>query len=64
MKRLVLWLTGLLFLSGCSQVETILYSPQQTGAEWLERQPFVELEFGIREFVLVQPSSTAFVYRE
>jgi hypothetical protein len=62
MRRAYLWLLGLLALSGCDQLNTILYSPQQTGQDWLTSQPYVELEIASQEFILVQPSSTIFVY--
>ena len=62
MKRTFPWLLGLLVLSGCNRLDTIIYSPQQTGQEWLASQPFVELTIGSRDFILVQPSSTVFVY--
>ena len=62
MKRVFLSLISGLLLSGCGQLDSILYSPKQTGAEWLAHQPFVALEIASRKFVLVQPSSTIFVY--
>jgi hypothetical protein len=62
MRRAYLWLLGLLVLSGCGRLDSILYSPQQTGQEWLASQPFVELAIGSRNLILVQPSSTVFVY--
>lgn len=62
MKRIALILLGLFTLSGCGQLDTILFNPQQTGQEWLARQPFIELSIGARDFILMQPSSTFFVY--
>lgn len=62
MKRAFLSSISLLILSGCSRLDTILYSPQQTGEDWLNHQPFVALEIASRKFILVQPSSTFFVY--
>jgi hypothetical protein len=49
-------------LSGCSRLDSIPCTPKQTPAAWLEMQPFVEVEIASRDFILVQPSSTAFVY--
>ena len=62
MKRAVLSLFGLLTLSGCGRLDTLLYSPPQTGQEWLASQPFVKLELASHQFILIQPSSTIFVY--
>jgi hypothetical protein len=61
-KRITLWLFGLITLSGCGRLDTLLYIPQQTGQEWLASQPYMELELASHEFILVQPSSTFFVY--
>jgi len=44
MKRAFLSSISLLILSECSRLDTILYSPQQTGEDWLNYQPFVALE--------------------
>lgn len=62
MKRAYLSFIGFLILSGCGRLDSLLYSPQQTGEDWLNKQPFVELEAASRKIVLVQPSSTIFVY--
>jgi len=59
---MVVWLLGLLFLSGCGRLDSIPYEPQQTPETWLTLQPFVTLRLGSGEFVLVQPSSTVLVY--
>ena len=62
MKRAWLSLVSLLILSGCNRLDTLLYAPQQTGADWLNSQPFVALEIASRKLILTQPSSTVFVY--
>ncbi len=62
MKRAFLSSISLLILSECSRLDTILYSPQQTGEDWLNHQPFVALEIASRKIILVQPSSTFLVY--
>ena len=51
-----------LILSACGRLESIPYSPEQTPESWLLIQPFVEMQFGQFNFILVQPSSTIFVY--
>jgi len=62
MKRTYFYLAILLILSGCNRLDTLLYVPQQTGVDWLNRQPFLKVEFASIQFILVQPSSTVFVY--
>jgi hypothetical protein len=41
---------------------SIPYSPEQTPESWLHIQPFVVFKFREIDFILVQPSSTVFVY--
>ncbi|MCP5097845.1 MAG: hypothetical protein GY943_20040 [Chloroflexi bacterium] len=53
---------SLLLLSGCDRLASIPYMPEQTPENWLRTQPFVDLKIGRVNFVLVQPSSTIFVY--
>lgn len=62
MRRVSLLGISLLLLSGCARLATIPYHPQQTPASWLQIQPFVVMELGTVDFILVQPSSTVFVY--
>ena len=62
MRRSFPWLTSFLVSSGCSRLDSIPHSPKQTPESWLEIQPFVEIEIGSKEIILVQPSSTIFVY--
>ena len=62
MKRAFLWLIVCLSLSGCNRLDTLLYTPLQTGKDWLKNQPFLTVELLSQKFILVQPSSTIFVY--
>ena len=52
----------ILALTGCASLDSIPYSPRQTPQSWLQIQPFLEVELGKLELILVQPSSTIFVY--
>ncbi len=45
-----------------NQVDKILYTPVMTPEEWLESQPWIQLDFFSLNIILVQPSSTLFVY--
>jgi hypothetical protein len=54
-------LAGLL-LSGCSSLASIPSSPAQTPEGWLKIQPFIAFQWRASEVILVQPSSTFFVY--
>ncbi len=59
------WLYGLagtLFLTGCSSLDQLAYEPQYTPQEWLVWQPNAEAWFAGRSWILMQPSSTVFVY--
>ena len=62
MKRLPLWMLALVLLSSCGRLDSIPYQPPQTPESWLAMQPYVTLNLGAREIILVQPSSTALVY--
>jgi hypothetical protein len=62
MKKATYLSIVLLVLSACGRLESIPYSPEQTPESWLQIQPFVELNIGKFDFVLVQPRSTIFVY--
>ena len=58
-----IWLIlAALILSGCGSLSSIPSSPVQTPEGWLSIQPFIKIHFGSSEFILVQPSSTVFVY--
>ncbi len=58
-----LWLVLVaLVLSGCSSLSAIPSDPVQTPESWLRIQPFIAMQLGGAEFILVQPSSTFFVY--
>jgi hypothetical protein len=62
MRRCLLCFTGLLASSGCNRLDSIPHIPKQTAESWLESQPFVNIGIGGKDIVLVQPSSTIFVY--
>lgn len=62
MKRIPFFSIILFVLSGCSGLGSIPYYPEQTPESWLQIQPFMDLKIGGIEFVLIQPSSTIFVY--
>jgi hypothetical protein len=60
--RCLTWVCSLLTLSACGQLDSIPYSPEQTAQTWLQIQPFWKFQFGGREIILVQPSTSALVY--
>ena len=62
MRRISLLSIGSLVLSGCSHLASIPYYPEQTPESWLIIQPFAQVKIGGVSFILVQPSSTIFVY--
>lgn len=62
MKRIILLSIGILGLSGCDRLASIPYRPAQTPESWLETQPFVVIRGETFNFILVQLSSTIFVY--
>jgi hypothetical protein len=51
-------LSGLVILPACSRLSEIPYNPPHTPEAWLSSQPFVAFS----NWILVQPSSTVFVY--
>jgi hypothetical protein len=58
-----IWLVfATLVLSGCSSLSSIPASPIQSPESWLSIQPFIKFYIGSSEIILVQPSSTVFVY--
>ena len=61
MKRIFPLLIPLL-LTACGQLDTIPYSPPHTPESWLQMQPYATLKLGASQVILVQPSSTFFVY--
>ena len=62
MKRKYPWLLPLLLLTGCARLDAIPYTPPQTAATWLTIQPYAAIRIGALEMILVQPSTTFFVY--
>ena len=61
MRRSLLWLLPILLLTGCTRLDAIP-CPPQTAATWLTIQPFAAMRIRALEIILVQPSTTAFVY--
>lgn len=61
-RKISLFSISLIVLSGCNRLASIPYHPEQTPESWLIIQPFTEVNIGRASFILVQPSSTAFVY--
>ena len=62
MKRTILSAFILLVIPACNRLASIPYLPEQTPETWLSIQPFSIIKLGTLEFILVQPSSTFFVY--
>ncbi|MHA1908660.1 MAG: hypothetical protein ACW98Y_15275, partial [Candidatus Thorarchaeota archaeon] len=56
---LILILIPLLLLNN---LEVLLYEPLTTPESWLEIQPWISFDIFSRSVVLVQPTSTLFVY--
>lgn len=52
----------IIFIVVFNQFDKILYSPVKTPEEWCESQPCIELDFFWLKIILIQPSSTLFVY--
>ena len=62
MRRSLPWLLTIVFLAGCARLDAIPYAPPQTAATWLTIQPYAAIRVGALEIILVQPSTTLFVY--
>ena len=62
MKHAIVSFFSILLLAGCDTLNTIPFSPPQTPDTWLAIQPYMKIQFGVREIHIVQPSSTVFVY--
>jgi len=58
----IFFLAVLLSLTGCSSLDSILYSPTQTPDTWLLIQPFAEFKLGSQTILIIQPTTTAIVY--
>lgn len=58
---LILILSSILLFC-CNQINILLYSPETIPEEWLEIQPYLEITIFSLNFIIVQPSSTFFVY--
>jgi len=57
-----IFLLFIILLFFFNQLGEILYFPEITPEEWRESQPWIELDFFSLKIILVQPSSTFFVY--
>ncbi len=57
-----LFFLSLITLSGCDRLGTIPYSPKTTPEMWLNTHPYVNISIGPLKFVLMEPTSTFFVY--
>ena len=62
MKRAFLLSSILLVVAGCARLASIPYTPKQTPESWLTIQPYITIKFHTIDFILVQPSSSIFVY--
>jgi hypothetical protein len=62
MRRSLPWLLPILLLAGCARLDAIPAAPPQTAATWLTIQPYAAIQLGAQEIILVQPSTTFFVY--
>ena len=56
------FLLVLIILLYCNQLDTLLIFPAVTPEEWCVSQPCIEIDFFSIKIMLVQPSSTFFVY--
>lgn len=60
------WLVGLIglvvLLSGCGQIDSILYEPAQTPETWLVIQPYAAAELGGLRVLVLQPTTSAIVF--
>jgi hypothetical protein len=62
MKHAIVSLFSILLLAGCDTLNIIPFIPPQTPDTWLAIQPYMKIQFGVREIHIIQPSSTVFVY--
>ena len=61
-KKLFFLLIFSPLLFSCNRLERIPYSPQQTPDDFLKEQPYTKLSVAGKTFILIQPTSTVFVY--
>lgn len=62
LKILLFSLFLLPIMFSCNRLDNIPYSPSKTPAECLKEQPYVNLRIAESNFILIQPTSTIFVY--
>jgi len=61
-KFLFFWLSSLIVVTGCDRLGTLPYSPKTAPDAWLHSHPHVNISLGSLEFILMEPTSTFFVY--
>ena len=62
MKRFAFFGLILIFVTGCDQLASIPYEPEQTPESWLIIQPYMTIDILSQNVILMQPSSTFLVY--
>lgn len=62
MRRLLLLCYVLMGVTGCGSMDAILYDPPMTPGQMLDSMPFVEISVFSHNIILMEPSSTFFVY--
>lgn len=53
---------SLLIMVACTRLDNIPYSPTQSPAQFLAEQPHISFVINGRELILIQPTSTLFIY--
>jgi len=62
MRQTLVGFTSLLFLSACARLDSIPYRPPQTSQTWLTIQPYLQFKLAGQEVIIIQPSTSFFVY--
>ncbi len=61
-RWVLIFLLSLILISGCGRLGTIPYSPETTPENLLKTHPHTNVSLGRLEFVLMEPSSSLFVF--